>query len=489
MSPRRPPRSSWQRLAHKGPFGRVTRFASRDVWHLDVGTLPRFAAALIHVARVCLIAARGFVRDRCMQQAAALTYLTIFSLPALLALAFSVAKGFKAYEKLKEGPIDAFLDHAFPVESGEGAVKIREVVDTIFAYVQNADLTALTTVGIVFLVYATVQMLGAIERAFNEIWGVQRARSFVRKLSDYLAIVVVAPVAMLVGTAFTGFLHTRKALLLGSGVEFSLGWLAASVPILAICLGMTLVLLMLPNTRVRLFPALVGGVVAGILWQIGQLAFIEFQMGLARLNAIFSTFAAVPLLLSWIYFSWVTLFIGAEVTFAVQNEAVMTSIVRTGVIDQRFREAVAPRLAGRIAAAFLGGQPPPTVASLTGELGIGPRAVMQVLEPLVQWRLLVRSSEDSEEEGYLPARDPDTITVLDLIQAMRVVEEACSIPTRNRLDERVDRILAGFDEAMRTSLHNYTLSELAKTMLEKEEAPAPAEAAGMEARVTPDSPG
>jgi len=481
----------WRRVTRKGPLGKLVHFFARDLWLIEVGNLSRARAALTRCLRVCMIATQGFLRDRCLQQSAALTYLTIFSLPALLAMVFSVAKGFKAYEDLKEGPIDAFLNRYFPIQvvardaavpTGSGSEKIREVIDQVFTYVQNADLRALTTVGLVFLVYATIKMLGAVEKAFNEIWGVQRSRSLVRKLSDYLAIVVVAPVAMLVATAFTGFLQARKAGLALGGVGLSLSPLLAAVPILAICTGMTLVILTLPNTRVRLGPALVGGIVAGCLWQVAQMLFVEFQFGLARVDAIFSSFAAVPLLLFWINFSWVTLFIGAELSFAVQSEGVVTSIARTGILDQRFREGVAPRLAGRIAAAFLAGERPPTAAALASELGIAPRAVTDVLDPLVRARLVTRTAEEGEE-GYVPARDPDAITVLDLLLALRVEEGANPVPTRSKVDERVDRILAGFEEAQRASLWNHTLRELARAQAEGESASS-AEAGGIVPRTT-----
>jgi membrane protein len=461
-----------RRRAHrKGLAGKVANFVARDLWMIEVGNLSRARAFLTRGLRVSLIATQGFLRDRCIQQSAALTYLTIFSLPALLAMVFAVAKGFKAYEYLKEKQIDAFLDRYFPVQVvqrqgadavGSGSEKMRDVIDQVFTYVQNADLRALTSVGLVLLVYTTIKMLGAIEKAFNEIWGVQRARSLVRKLSDYLAIVVVAPLAMVVATAFTGFIQARKTDGALGALALGLSPVLAIVPILAICLGMTLVILTVPNTRVRLLPALVGGTVAGILWQFAQLAFVEFQLGLARVDAIFSSFAAVPLLLSWINFSWLTLFVGAELSFAVQNEGIVTSIARTGILDQRFKEGVAPRLAGRIAAAFLAGERPPTAAMLSSELGISPRAVSDVLEPLVRARHLARTVEEAEE-GYVPARDPDAITVLDLLLALRVEEGASPVPSRSKVDERVDRILAGFEEAQRASLFNHTLRELARS--------------------------
>ena len=454
-------RSRAEALEHrKGLVGRLLRFAKRDLWSIEVMNLSPVRRYFTRLARVAFIAVRGFHRDRCMQQGAALTYLTIFALPAFLALVFAVAKGFDAFGRLKQGPIQGFLDRSFPLNGDEGSRRIREVVEQIFTYVENANLKLLGTAGVLFLLYATLKMLGSVEAALNEIWGVQRSRSLVRKLSDYLAIVIVIPVVLLIGTAFTGFLSSYReirSLIGGFDVQ---GPMLAAVPLVSVCLGMTLVLMTLPNTRVKLVPALLGGILAGVSWQVAQVAFLEFQLGLTRLNAVFSSFAAVPLLLSWIYLSWLVLFAGAELSFAVQNEGAITTLARTGPVDQHFKEALAPRLAGRIAAAFLAGDRPPGAVQLAADLGVSPRTITTILEQLVHHRLLAETTED-EEEGYLPARDPGTITVLDLLHALRSEEGCGTAPTGSPLDHRVDRILAGFDEAIRASGRDVNLRELA----------------------------
>lgn len=457
---RRPP---LQQFAQRRRIGRWIRFATRDVWHVQTGELGRPRSVLVQLARVLLIAGRGFQRDDCLQRSAALTYLTIFTLPPVLALVFSVAKGLNAYESLKEGPIDAFLDATFPAEES-GSARVRALIDQIFDYVQRADLTVLSSFAALFLIWATIKMLSAVEDALNGIWGVQRPRSLVRKFSDYLAIVLLTPFVLIAGTSFTAFLQsTRLQRMLSE--EGALSPFLALIPFATICLGMSVIFLTMPNTRVRFLPALAGGLAAGALWQLAQFGFVRLQVGLARQDAIFSGFAAFPLLLMWIYASWIAFFVGAELCYAVQNVQLVTRVRRTGVVDQRFREAIAPRLSGRIVAAFLAGEDPPTAARLASELGLSPRAVTDVLETLVRHRLLAETSEE-EEEGYLPARDPSKITVLDLLHALRREPDSNPITTLDRLDERVDRILHGFDEELRRSLYNDTLEELARHSLE-----------------------
>jgi membrane protein len=190
------------------------------------------------------------------------------------------------------------------------------------------------------------------------------------------------------------------------------------------------------------------------------------------------------MLLLWIYFSWVVFLLGAELAFAHQNVRRFTTAARTGRIDQAFRERRGPRLAARVAAAFLAGQPAPTAAGLAGELGVAPRTVTRVLSALVDAGLLARA-QGEDDDGYLPARDPGEITVLDLLHALRHEEDAGQVPTVGRLDERVDRVLETLEAEARRSLSNHTLRELAAARLEGPPAGADALAPGSVAPAGP----
>jgi membrane protein len=413
-----------------------------------------------------------------------------------------MAKGFNLYARLRAQVIEPFLDSTFGERSSGAAAELRRGIDEIFAYVERTDLSALGTVAFLFVFYSVLKLLGAIEGSLNDIWGVKRARTLLRRVSDYLAIVVVAPVFLLSATALTAWIKGSEVVATGApggaAVEAPAAVTPVSeealvpmseqdvgvrlLPLLAVWLGFSFVYKTLPNTRVSIGAALLGGALAGSIWQAIQILHLEGQIELGRYNTIYSTFAAFPMLLLWIHLSWSVFLVGAELAFAHQNESAFTSMARTGKVDQRFEERIAPRLAGRIAHAFLGGKPAPSVGALAGELGVAPRTVLAVLESLCQANLLARTSVGADD-GYLPARDPDTITVMDLLTALRREEGASEAPVRGRLDERVDRVLDALDEENRRSLSNYTLRELAETVAEGVEerpsaggAPRPAEA-------------
>ncbi len=457
---------------------RVVRYAQRDIWMKELSGLPRLQAWFTHVSRVLLITGRGFFRDRCLQQAAALTYSTIFSLPFVLAFAFAAAKGFNVYQTLKEKTIDPFLDSTFGASGSEGATELRNVVDQVFSYVETTDLKALGSFAFALMLYSVIRLMGVVEGTLNGIWGVRRARSLMRRISDYLAIVVIAPVFLITAAGMTTWLQDREIPLAWGGVSIKI------LPLMAVWFGLSFVYLTLPNTSVRVVSALLGGIAAGTIWQGVQVLHLTGQIELARFNAIYASFAAIPMVLLWIYISWTVFLFGAELAFAHQNEPVYTSAARTGKVDQAFRERIAPRLAGRITAAFLGGKPAPTTAALASELGVSPRVVAQVLDVLVNADLLARTSEETED-GFLPARDPVRITVLDLLHALRREQDANTPPVRNKLDERVDRLLSALDEENLRSLHNYTLSELGRTLAEGEERQEPARGTSSRAAENP----
>lgn len=445
---------------------RVYDFARRDIWLLEIEALPTLRAILTRLSRILLLTARGFWRDRAPQQAAALTYRTIFSLPPVLAFAFAIAKGFNLYGTLKERTLDPFLDSTFGPHGTERSSQLREAVDQIFVYVEKTDLRALGGFALLFVLYSIIGLLGSVEGALNGIWGVRRSRTLMRRVSDYLAIVIVAPIFLLTATGLTTFLQGREIPLALGGASVKL------LPLLAVWFGLGFVYLTLPNTRVRLVSAILGGVVGGTVWQGIQVLHLTGQLELARYNSIYSSFAAVPMLLLWVYLSWSVFLIGAELAFAHQNEPLYTSIQRTGKVDQAYRERIGPRLAVRVAAAFLQGRPAPTATALAGELGVAPRLVAEVLGSLVEADLLARAQADGED-GYLPARDPDSITVLDVLAALRQESGAGRVPVASRLDERVDRVLDALDAEGRRSLSNHTLRELAVTRTEAEvEVPA-----------------
>ncbi|MCZ6599160.1 MAG: YihY/virulence factor BrkB family protein [Planctomycetota bacterium] len=447
---------------------RAFDFVTHDVWMIEVAGVSRFRAFLVWLSRIVFLSVRGLREHKSMVQAAALTYYTVLSIVPVMAVSFAVVRGLDKYKEFRTQTVEPFLTRAFG-EAGTEAQNARNALDDLIEGVEKTGSAPLTIVGIALLLYTSVKLLTAVEKSLNNVWGVQRGRSWTRRFTDYIAIVFVTPIFLMLGTGLTAYLRSRDFFFFTKNLDVSFLVRAATewLPLISVWLGLVFAYLALPNTRIPLRSGMLGGFIAAILWLASQNLYIGLQVGVAKYNGLYAGFASIPLLMIWIYLSWVIFLIGAQVTYAHQSVPQFTRIARTGTIDQAFKESLALRSCGRIAAAFLDGDEPLTASGLATDLAVSPRAATIVLDALTLHGILARTSE-AEEEAYLPARDLDAISVADVLDALKTEEGSSKIEPRGRMDERIDRVLDGLRRETRESLHNYTLREHALTARESE---------------------
>jgi len=457
------------------------------VWSVDLASLPTLRAAVYKVARVTFLALSGFVRDRSSVRASALTYITVLSLVPLLAFSFSVAKGLGAYDALRQDTIEPFLDKTIglvapeapePPAAGEPEAgtepahdevvattsELRVAIDRVLQFVENTNVSSLGSFGLLILVFTVIQLLGAIEQSFNDIWGIKKSRSLLRKFSDYLSMVVVVPILVIL--ASSALAAVQDADLLDS-LKTRLGTDAIIEPLLragslaVMWLGFAFVYLFMPNTRTRIVSALIGGIVGGTLWQLAQVLHVRAQVGVANYNKLYAGFAAFPIFMVWLYVSWLTVLLGAQFAFAHQNEPHYRQVARTRHLDQAFRERLGLRVVARIAAAFLRGRPAPSAFELADEIAVPERAVQDVVDRLVAQRLVIQA-EDAIEPSLLPARELDTITVKQVLDALKGAGGPVEVPPGGTLDRELEELYSSIEEEREASAHNKTLRELAE---------------------------
>ncbi|MCP3920588.1 MAG: YihY family inner membrane protein [bacterium] len=483
---------------------RARLYLTRDIWSMELGGLPTFRALFYKTSRVLFLGIRGFVKDRCLNRASALTYITVLSLVPLLAFAFSVAKGLGAYETLLNDTVHPFLDQTFgvlppdgveppvaPVPETEGAqgdapvaqgdaqlatatsVELRRAIDKILQFVQDTNFASVGAFGLLILVYTVVKLLGSVEQSFNDIWGVHKPRGFLRKLSDYLSIVVVVPILLVAATGVSATLQNPAAkAFLTEKLHLGALWsrYVQFLPLLVPWIAFMALYLFMPNTRVRFRSALLGGIVGGTLWQIAQILHLKFQVGMAKYSAIYSTFAAFPIFLFLLYTSWVTVLFGAELAYAHQNEPAYRQIARTREQDHAFKEACAIRAMTRIAVAFLRGARPWRISSLAAELNVPERTLEQIVQHL-RGADIVATAEDDDEFEYelLPARDLTRIMLTDVFDALRDKKRPVRLPAEGALDSSVDAALERYESERQGARYNVTMQALAQDAIALEE--------------------
>ncbi len=502
MSPTPPhkvPHRARHAIAQRGPEpaagGRVaaiSRWLGEELWRLQLERLPRWRAWPLKALRVAYLAFRGFVADNCLFRASGLTYITVLALVPLLAFAFSVAKGFGAYETLQTRVIEPWIDRILPsnspddllgpgaqpadgAEQPEGAyTTARAAVENVLDLVEATDFSKLGFFGLAILLYMVFKLLGSVERAFNDIWGVSRSRTVLRKLSDYVALVVITPILVTTGLGLFTLSQTQRTLqrfgLVSDTTEPSaaadpgVAWLVQIGPFIVIVVGLALVYLTLPNTRVRGSSALWGALVGGALTVLALIGHTTFQLGIANFDAIYAGFAAFPIFLVFIYFLWTTVLFGAEVAAAHQGQGAYRRFTLGTPRDQSARERLALQTLGRLTLAFRGNQTSCTTEELAEELGVPEADVSAIVGRLGRAELVAAVGAPDDGERWVLTRDPNQVLITDVLHELR--HEQAPEPLERiitpDLDLRIDLALAELDQAAQRSNANQTLSELAE---------------------------
>lgn len=436
------------------------------VWGEPLDAMPPWKARLMKALRLTLVLGRDLTVGQLNLRAMSLVYTTLLAMVPLLALSFSVLKAFGVYNQI-EPALERFLE---PL--GERGA---EITARITEFVANINVGVLGSLGLALLLYTAVSLIQKIEASLNVIWRVSQPRSLGQRFSAYLSVLLVGPLLVFSAMGLTASLMSARVVqdamaVRPVGEAIVLG--GQLMPYLLVIGAFTFIYVFIPNTRVRLGPALAGGVVGGILWQTAGWAFAAFAAGSTNYSAIYSGFAILILFMIWIYVSWLILLVGASVAFYVQNPEYLVMQGDEPTLSNRMRERLALALMGRIAERFVAGRPPWTMNELVQALGMRQHAIEPVLQGLKNGGVVAENSDSPP--GYLPARDLDTLTVGELLTIVRAVGEDRHVcPGALPANERVDDVLARMERAAEAELGGLTVRELVA-------APASAGTAGIE---------
>lgn len=434
----------------KGRIDSISTFFTTTIWELNPDTYPLLRRYGVKYLQIMILVVRGFMADLCLQRAAALSFTTILSMVPFFALMFAVLKGLGVQNRLE------------PLLLEQMAAGSQDVVSRIITYINNTNMASLGAIGLVALLITVVSLLGSVEEAFNAIWGVSETRSLQRRFSDYLSVVVSGPLLLFAATSVTTSLQSQTMVrwlmnntLLG-GLLIPLFRL---VPYISIWLALIFLYLFIPNTRVRLRSAMVGGVLAGTGWEIAQWGYLHFQVGVSKYNAIYGTLAALPVLMVWIYTSWIIVLMGVEMVYAHQNIRTFRREVRTTGISPRTRELLALAIMTDIAGTFLAGTRSWNVDSLAEDLDLPTRIVREITDELCSAGFLAKTADASP--GFLPGREPDQITVHQILTHLQHHGSDWQPHLPGRNGELLKTLLAKRDTCSDVSLAGLTLRDLA----------------------------
>lgn len=390
-------------------MNRIVQFLETGVWRISQGDVSPLAYVVLVVLKKVLLAVRFFTAKRVLSMASALTYSTLLAIVPILAVVFAIARGF-GYNKY----IEVWFRDAFSTQPQAADI----IIGFVNSYLVHTRSGVFLGIGLIFMLYTVLMLVSNIEEAFNDIWQVKKGRSVFRTFTDYLAMFFIFPLLLVLTSGFSIFLATMAKqmpdfMMLGPVVQKLIDLIPYT---LMSCMFIALYIFM-PNTRVKVKSTIVPGILAGIAMQGLQFIYIHSQIFLSSYNAIYGSFAALPLFMLWVQISWTICLFGAELCYTNQNLDYYDYDTHTGEISHRYRLMLCALLMSRISRRFIQGQKPYTALELREETQIPIRFVNDLLFELTNARMLTEISggEKSEECRYMPAEDIQNMTLGTMI--------------------------------------------------------------------------
>ena len=387
-----------------GKLSDIWRFITSDIWRITNTEVKGMRQTGYNFLKTLSLAIRRYEEDKLQQQAAALTYSTLLSIVPLLAIMLSIAKGFGFNNIIESQLMDYFPGQREIL--GKGLL----FVDSYLEHVQSGVFVG---IGIVLLLWTVISLISNIEDCFNRIWMVKKGRSIYRKVTDYFSIILLMPIFIICSSGISLFVTT----ILGTLNSYHLFTpllesLIKVAPFLITILVFTAVYIYIPNTKVHFKNAFYAGAFSGIAFQAFQYIYISGQLWVSKYNAIYGSFAALPLLLLWLQISWLICLLGAEIAYGSQNIQAYEFESDSKNITRRYKDFLTLSVLALIIRRFEKGEKPYTAYKIASEHEIPTRLVSRILSELSELNLICEvTDEERNDIRFQPAIDINKITV------------------------------------------------------------------------------
>jgi len=436
---------------------KVVNFLNNDIWRIRLKDVPRKHSFFIRNLRIILLTLRGFNEDKCSLRASALTFYSLLSIVPVFAMVFGIAKGFGLDKILEKQLVDKI-----PAQNEI----ITNIINFSHSLLDNTKGGVIAGVGVALLFWTVIKVLGNIERSFNDIWGIKGMRSLMRRFADYLSVVLICPVLMILASSITVFINiqakmvTQRIAILGAFaplIHFVLDFL----PYTVIWVVFTFIYIFIPNTKVNFKSGVLAGIVAGTIYQVMQWVYVYFQVGVAKYNAIYGSFAALPLFLVWLQLSWRIVLLGAEISFAHQNVDTYEFEPDCLNVSRSFKNLLALRIVNLLSKNFSTGAKALNAHEISHTLGIPIRLTRDIIYELTRSGIFVAVQEEtSRVPAYQPAVDINLLTIKYVIDRLES-SGTNSVPVINTKElERIKDSLQGFDTILEKAQANLLLKDI-----------------------------
>jgi membrane protein len=427
------------------------------IWHTSLSDLSKRKTFLIRQVRIILIAGRGFFKDKVQLRAASLTLYTLLSLIPIAAIGFAIAKGFNLDETLESIILNKFSNYQ---------ELLKPLLERARIAIQATSSGYLAGIGVVILIWSVMTLLNHIESSFNYIWQITSSRMWYRKFTDYLTIMLIAPVFLILSSSITVFVSTQMDKFLSNSqmIDFFkpvVGVLIKLIPFILTFLTLTTLFIIMPNTKVKFVPALISGIIISIFLQALLWLYIDLQWGITKLSAIYGSFAMIPLFIILLQMSWTCVLLGAELTFANQNISRYEYEEGALSISNYQKRALVLMIMNIIVRNFATGEKPMGAETISKKLKIPVRLSRDILSDLSAAELVSAIHEHDEKERlYQPAIDINKLSISFILTRLDKKGNEQRTVVRNKEYEHVIATLDKFDKIVAKSDSNILIRDL-----------------------------
>lgn len=395
-------------------FVEFWKFLTNDIWRVTDNEVTKLKYSVYTILKTTYLTFDRFSKDNVVNRASALTYSTLLAIVPILAILFAIARGF-GFSNLVEHQLQGIFGGV-----NDTTETVLHFVDSYLAQTKSGIFIG---VGLIMLLWTVLNLTSNIEHTFNRIWQVKKPRSMYRKITDYFSMFLLLPVLIVVTSGINIFMTTflremENYIMLAPFLKFLVGL----IPYVLTWGMLTALYIFMPNTKVKLKPALIAGILTGSVFQIFQILYISSQLWVTKYNAIYGSFAAIPLLLLWLQMSWTICLFGVEMSYAVQNVHTYNFDKDTRNISRRYRDFITILILSLITKRFHANGKPYTAAELSRSHHIPINLTRQVLFMLQEINLIheVMIDQKSEEITYQPSIDPGQLTLAVLLERIEL---------------------------------------------------------------------
>ncbi len=434
-------------------FWQFPNYVRSRIWGPDLNQLSTWHAFSIRAARTLWAVISDLNVGHLNLRAMSLVYTTILSIVPLLAVSFSVLKGFGVHEQLETAMMKSLL----PLGEQGVVIGIR-----IIEFVDNVKAGVLGSLGLALLLYTAISLMQKIENAFNYIWHVPQIRPFTQRFSGYLSVIIVGPILVFSSLGISASLMNNTIVTTLTAIEpigSLLHFASALIPIIMVIGAFTFIYVFMPNTRVRVLSAVTGAIIAGILWNFAGWAFAAFVVSSAQYTAIYSAFAALIFFMLWLYIAWLVLLVGASVAYYHQHPDRLTLYRGEPVMSPRMIERAGLAIMTVVANDFVLQQGQPTTNDLSRRTGLRGDTMNMLINLLAQEKFIIATADVLER--WLPTRPAETIKITDVLHVLRTNGEQGSMtPAGLETSPSLDALFTTLETAQADAIEQRTLADL-----------------------------